>query len=97
MLFNAHHDAVPFMLPEFVPGASWLARIDTSFRTRAEPEKSTPAHGAIRCRDARSCCCSDRSAAREIPSSHAVRGGTRGEVSPVFGCGPPAPAAWSSK
>jgi glycogen operon protein len=40
MLFNAHHDAVPFMLPEFVPGASWLARIDTSF-SDAVPELET--------------------------------------------------------
>ncbi len=32
MLFNAHHDAIPFRLPEFGSG-QWLPQIDTAFDT----------------------------------------------------------------
>ncbi len=33
MLFNAHHDAIPFHLPAPAPGACWVATVDTAFET----------------------------------------------------------------
>jgi isoamylase len=45
VLFNAHHEAIPFMLPEFHAGCGWLSVLDTAsdakpFELRAFPAKS---------------------------------------------------------
>jgi len=44
VLFNAHHDAIDFRLPDAGPGVTWRAEVDTSFESgepgaeRASPE-----------------------------------------------------------
>jgi isoamylase len=45
VLFNAHHEAIPFVLPEFHAGSTWLSVLDTSvdakpFEARTFPAKS---------------------------------------------------------
>jgi glycogen operon protein len=42
LLFNAHHDIIPFRLLEPRPGAEWLVEIDTAF------DNSAPQAGLLR-------------------------------------------------
>ncbi|AGA90497.1 glycogen debranching enzyme GlgX [Thioflavicoccus mobilis 8321] len=37
LIINAHHDAVPFRLPEVSGGSSWLGLIDTAVPRRSDP------------------------------------------------------------
>jgi glycogen operon protein len=51
VLFNAHHDVIPFRLPDPGAGASWVGEVDTASDTgdvppdRARPRESYPLQG----------------------------------------------------
>jgi glycogen operon protein len=51
VLFNAHHDVIPFRLPDPGAGASWVGEVDTASDTgdvppdRARPRDSYPLQG----------------------------------------------------
>ena len=57
LLFNAHHETMPFTLPQSAARRVARALLDTAATTgvAAGPARSTPAT-PIRCRPARSCC-----------------------------------------
>jgi len=38
VLMNAHHEAIPFVLPALPQGSSWLALVDTSCEPTGNPE-----------------------------------------------------------
>jgi glycogen operon protein len=43
MLFNAHHDAIPFMLPALGPIKGWYAQFDTALENGTPAGSTTPA------------------------------------------------------
>jgi glycogen operon protein len=51
VLFNAHHDAIPFQIPPPKPGSGWIVDIDTAFNTgipdsaNASPDAPYPLQG----------------------------------------------------
>jgi isoamylase len=44
LLFNAHHEAIPFVLPEFHPGSSWESALDTAADAKPFESRQFPAN-----------------------------------------------------